>query len=88
MCSHIRRSAFEARTDARHRQLQQAYLKLKTKSDRDAFVKSYATRWSELHRLPYFDLCEMIVVDPMHNLFLGERRNFLRTCFHTKMRYL
>ncbi|KAF8155108.1 hypothetical protein K438DRAFT_2026517 [Mycena galopus ATCC 62051] len=51
--------------------LQKEYLKCTTKSARDAFVKKYATRWSELHRLPYFNLCEMIVIDPMHNLFLG-----------------
>ena len=38
----------------------------------DDFVKQYATRWSELARLPYFDICRMIVIDPMHNLLLGE----------------
>ncbi|KAJ7037010.1 hypothetical protein C8F04DRAFT_1181026 [Mycena alexandri] len=40
-------------------------------SARDAFVKKYATRWSELHRLPYFNVSQMIVIGPMHNLFLG-----------------
>ncbi|KAJ7774088.1 hypothetical protein B0H16DRAFT_1304107 [Mycena metata] len=64
-------SGFRARTDAEHRRLQKEYLKCTTKSARDAFVKEHATRWSELHRLPYFNICEMIVVDPMHNLFLG-----------------
>jgi hypothetical protein len=28
-------------------------------------------RWSELLRLPYFDLSQFVVVDAMHNLFLG-----------------
>lgn len=42
-----------------------------TKNARDTYAKSYATRWSELARLPYFDMCRMVVVDPMHNLFLG-----------------
>jgi hypothetical protein len=28
-------------------------------------------RWSELLRLPYFDLSRCIMVDSMHNLFLG-----------------
>ncbi|KAJ7170889.1 hypothetical protein C8R43DRAFT_1120617 [Mycena crocata] len=67
----FKENGFEERTDARHRELQKEYLKCTSKSARDAFVKKYATRWSELHRLPYFNLCEMIVIDPMHNLFLG-----------------
>jgi hypothetical protein len=28
-------------------------------------------RWSELSRLPYFDVTQHVVVDAMHNLFLG-----------------
>lgn len=48
------------------------YRSLETPAAREKFVKQYATRWSELSRLPYFDMCEMIVVDPMHNLFLGK----------------
>ncbi|KAI0736043.1 hypothetical protein C8Q76DRAFT_297214 [Earliella scabrosa] len=47
------------------------YRELPTKAARDEFAKRYATRWSELARLPYFDMCRMIVIDPMHNLFLG-----------------
>ncbi|KAJ7739013.1 hypothetical protein B0H16DRAFT_1729688 [Mycena metata] len=64
-------NGFRAQTDAEHRRMQREYLKCTTKSARDAFVKKNAARWSELHRLPYFNICEMIVVDPMHNLFLG-----------------
>lgn len=47
------------------------YQEATTTAQREKFAKSYATRWSELSRLPYFDMCQMIVVDPMHNLFLG-----------------
>ena len=36
------------------------------------FVKEHATRYTQLSRLPYFDLVNQIVVDPMHNLFLGK----------------
>jgi hypothetical protein len=64
-------TGFRERTNAEHRELQREYLKCTSKSARDAFVKKNATRWSELHRLPYFNICEMIVIDPMHNLFLG-----------------
>lgn len=47
------------------------YLACPTKIAKAEFVKTHATRYSELSRLPYFDLCRMIVIDPMHNLFLG-----------------
>ncbi|RPD54017.1 hypothetical protein L227DRAFT_512414 [Lentinus tigrinus ALCF2SS1-6] len=65
------RNAFPARTDAQHRSFMGEYQALKTPAQREKFAKAYATRWSELSRLPYFDMCRMIVVDPMHNLFLG-----------------
>ncbi len=64
-------SAFRARTNAEQRRLQQEYLKCKTKTAREEFATAHATRWTELFRLPYFDVCEMVVIDPMHNLFLG-----------------
>lgn len=57
--------------------MQADYLKCTTKTAQDKFVKENATRWSEFHRLPYFDVCEMIVVDPMHNLFLGNFISFI-----------
>jgi hypothetical protein len=37
----------------------------------DKFVKERAARWAELARLPYFNLCRMIVIDPMHAVLLG-----------------
>ncbi|KJA24792.1 hypothetical protein HYPSUDRAFT_53569 [Hypholoma sublateritium FD-334 SS-4] len=62
---------FPARTDAEHRAKQAAYAECTSKSAREKFVKVYATRYSELSRLPYFNMVHMIVIDPMHNLFLG-----------------
>ncbi|KAG1789811.1 uncharacterized protein HD556DRAFT_1311011 [Suillus plorans] len=35
------------------------------------FVKEHATRYTQLSRLPYFNLVEQIVIDQMHNLYLG-----------------
>ena len=32
---------------------------------------STGVRWSEFFRLPYFDPTKHVVIDPMHNLFLG-----------------
>ncbi|KAI0628591.1 hypothetical protein C8Q77DRAFT_1162009 [Trametes polyzona] len=62
---------FVPRTDAQHRFLMNEYLQQATKKGKDDYASLYATRWSELARLPYFDMCRMIVIDPMHNLFLG-----------------
>ncbi len=35
-------------------------------------------RWSELERLPYFNITRFVVVDPMHNLFLGLLKEHFR----------
>ncbi|KAK0470420.1 uncharacterized protein EV420DRAFT_1616565 [Desarmillaria tabescens] len=51
--------------------LMKEYLALLNETQWKTFVSTYATRWCELARLPYFDVCRMIVIDPMHNLLLG-----------------
>jgi hypothetical protein len=63
--------AFRARTNEEHRRLGDQYRELRTPYARAKFVKDYATRYTQLSRLPYFNLVEQIVIDPMHNLFLG-----------------
>ncbi|KIM79981.1 hypothetical protein PILCRDRAFT_89847 [Piloderma croceum F 1598] len=62
---------FQSRTDAEQRRLGEEYANLNTANARDNFVKKYATHWTELAQLPYFDLVCMITIDPMHNLLLG-----------------
>jgi len=51
----------------------------KTMDERNTMEKATGVRYSEVFRLPYFDPVRMHVVDPMHNLFLGNyfcrRRN-------------
>ncbi|KAJ7600160.1 hypothetical protein C8J56DRAFT_767977 [Mycena floridula] len=43
------------------------------KSDavRDQLFEANGIRWSVLWELPYFDLTKMVIIDGMHNLFLG-----------------
>ncbi|KAF8873287.1 hypothetical protein CPB84DRAFT_1817996 [Gymnopilus junonius] len=43
------------------------YQSLNTKTTKAEFVKQYAIRPSELSRLEYFNICQMIIIDPMHN---------------------
>lgn len=42
-----------------------------SKAARDRIFKETGIRWSELLRLPYWDPTRSVVVDAMHNLFLG-----------------
>ncbi|KAG1729231.1 hypothetical protein EDD22DRAFT_853172 [Suillus occidentalis] len=63
--------AFQPRTNTEQRDLGERYRNLGTLNAQKAFVKEYATRYTQLSRLPYFDLVEQIVIDPMHNFFLG-----------------
>lgn len=63
--------AFRRRTNEEHRQLGEIYRQLPNPNARKNFVRERATRYSQLSRLPYFNLVEQIVIDPMHNLFLG-----------------
>lgn len=67
----IRHSAFPPRTHSEHLRHAQEYAECDTQAARDRFVKDHAARWFELARLPYFDICRMIIIDPMHNLLLG-----------------
>lgn len=67
------------RTTAEHRAAAAKYSKLTTETLRAKFLKKKFTpvdpggyRTSPLLQLPYWDGARMIVVDPMHCLFLGE----------------
>ena len=43
----------------------------KTASQYHEVEKKYGVRYSVLLKLPYFDIVEYHVIDPMHNLLLG-----------------
>jgi hypothetical protein len=54
-----------------HRQNAELWRLCKSKRERKQHVSETHVRWSELLRLPYFNPIRFLVVDPMHNLFLG-----------------
>lgn len=62
---------YPRRTNAEVRRLAAEYQTLEPE-DREDFFREHGVRWSEFVRLPYFDMVRMGVIDPMHNLFLGE----------------
>lgn len=64
--------AFKECTNDSHQHLGAKYAKIPTKSACEAFVKNEGMCFTQLSRLPYFDLVHGIIIDPMHNLILGE----------------
>ena len=48
-----------------------AFNDAETKSEQDTAFTSSSVKWSELLHLPYFDPTWFVVIDAMHNLFLG-----------------
>lgn len=55
-----------------------------SQEDADKLTSLYGTRYTELHRLPYFDCVRFTIVDPMHNLFLGTAKRMLETWLEEK----
>ena len=52
-----------------------------TASDRSKFTLKHGVGWSELLRLKYWNPIWLLVVDPMHNLFLGLCQRHFRIVF-------
>ena len=67
-----------------HRRFAKEWLDATSKSKRKAFYKKHGVRWSELLRLSYWDPVNWVVVDGMHNLFLGIVRHHFRVVIGTK----
>lgn len=65
-------SGYPARDGEKHRELCYKYASLQTSKAKEEFFKKYGVRWTEFARLKYFDLVRYTVIDPMHNLLLGE----------------
>jgi hypothetical protein len=74
-----------------HREKAMQSIQAKTKSARDTIEREIGVRYSELLRLPYFDIVRGHQVDPMHNLFLGTAKNvtslWKKIIFFLKYRY-
>ena len=72
--SNFDRDLWELRTNERHRKDISELSKCKTKTERAHKQSEIGCRFSELLRLPYFDPVNMLIIDPMHNLFLGSAK--------------
>lgn len=72
------RQNWKLRTNSDHRASIRNIQKAKTKTDRDSLERKNGCRYTILLDLPYFDPTRMLIIDPMHNLFLGTAKHMLR----------
>ena len=60
-----------ARSNQQHRRDVNTVLNSKNKTEKKRNESAVGCRYSSLLQLPYFDPVRMLVIDPMHNLYLG-----------------
>jgi hypothetical protein len=68
---HLDYDMWQKRTNSECRSFASSFQAAKDEETRAELFKQSGIRWSELLRLPYFDIAQCVVVDAMHNLFLG-----------------
>ena len=65
------RQSWPVRTHALHKEQVMKYKYARTAASQHELERKYGVRYSEVLRLPYFDVVEYHVVDPMLNFLLG-----------------
>ena len=71
------RSSWPLKTNEIHRQNAQLIQQSKTKTEQAQKESQFGCRYSVLLKLPYFDPPRMLIIDPMHNIFLGTGKHML-----------
>lgn len=66
------------RTNEGTRKAAEKYRRAPTEKLAQHYFDHSGLRWTEFLRLPYFDLTTMLVIDSMHNLFLGLLKEHFR----------
>ncbi|KAG2192673.1 hypothetical protein INT47_009243 [Mucor saturninus] len=70
-------SEWIGRTKEENRQHATMWKNARTLVERKQLEVENGVRWSELHRLAYFEPVRATIVDPMHNLFLGTAKRMM-----------
>lgn len=78
------REKWVMRSNSRHRSNVNELLKCTTKTQRAKKESELGCRYSKLLDLPYFRPIEMLLIDPMHNLFLGTAKHVARDLWIAK----
>ncbi|KAG2121282.1 hypothetical protein DEU56DRAFT_873818 [Suillus clintonianus] len=76
--SAFEKGAFKVHTDAQHHKLGELYGNLTMPNAYKTFVKDFVTIYMQLWCLPYFNIVEQVIIDPMYNLFLGLMYHYLQ----------
>ena len=71
-----------ARENDIHREIVAEVLTAPTRQDRDRTESDNGVGYSEHLRLPYYQPIQFVVLDPMHNPFLGTAKTFLKNMAH------
>ena len=71
------RDQWTPRNHRQHLKQVSEVVKANTATKREQLERKYGVRYSELLRLPYFDIIHYHVIDPMHNLLLGTAKHML-----------
>ncbi len=74
--SNFNRSSWKMRENSQHRDNVKKVRRAKSKTARSKLESQLGCRYSILLELPYFEPVRMLLVDPMHNLFLGTAKHF------------
>ena len=73
------RATWPNRCGKLHQQVGLRMRNFQTIRERDSEESKQGLRYSPLLKLPYFDAPRMLIVDPMHNLFLGSAKYVLQS---------
>ena len=72
------RQNWPLRSGPDHRAKAESLLQCVTKTELQQAESKTGCRYSVLLQLPYFDAPKMLIVDPMHNLFLGSAKHYIK----------
>ena len=71
------RDSWAKRTNETHRHYAYKELTAKTKAEKRVVKQTYGARYSVLFELPYYDCIRFVVIDVMHNLFIGTSKHVI-----------
>ena len=71
------RASWSLRSNEKHREDVRTLLACSTKSERERKESELGCRYSSLLQLPYFDPVRMLIIDPMHNMYMGTAKYIL-----------
>ena len=75
--SGFNRDNWTLRSNRQHRDDVKATMTCHTKTSRERKEAEVGCRYSCLLQLPYFDAVRMLIIDPMHNIYLGTAKYIL-----------